>query len=182
MINSRGRRRGLTPSSSSSSMVWPAPSRLRPSSSHAAIIHALPMTPNEIPPGPPWLPCRRSTGRTRSAHPPRNLPRFSKHLRVADLPNQRPQLASVSARHPRHPALLFRHPISHPSRQTVFTTTERASALLPSFSFSTPSVIYCLAPWPSKAETAAPVNHCSDAIGNRHESAIIPVASGLSTL
>jgi hypothetical protein len=43
-------------------------------------------------------------------------------LVVAALPNQRPQLASVSARHLDTRAL-FRHPIAHPSRQTVFTTT-----------------------------------------------------------
>ena len=37
------------------------------------------------------------------------------------------------------PCSLFRHPLSHPCRRTVFTT----AALPPSFFFSTPSVIYC---------------------------------------
>ena len=48
----------------------------------------------------------------------------------ADLPNQRPQLASVSARHEEHPALSFVIPLTHPSRRTVFTTFHPSTLVL----------------------------------------------------
>lgn len=135
-----------------------------------------PCLPNDCklnhPPGAPRLPCRRSTGRAR----PASL--RTESALTCQINGRSPHL---SLHVTKTPCTLFRHSLSDPSRQTVFTT----SVLRTSFFFSTPSVIYWLAPWPSKAETAAPVNREPIALtllAKRARPQSSPDASGLSTL
>jgi len=97
----------------------PRPSPMPPSS----------MPPNDsklnAPPGAPRSPCRRSTGpgRTRPAH---GICHACRRCTAKSTAAARICLCTS----PRHPAALFRHPIAHPSRQTVFTTTVPLLTLL----------------------------------------------------